>query len=181
MQQRPSPGFCAYSPVRREVPVMARKPKVVDKGGRPTKYRAEYARQVKALCLLGYSDAKIGVFFGVNEATVNRWKKSHPEFLASVREGKDVADGHVVSALMHRALGYSHPEVDVKVVNGTIVKTELVKHYPPDTAAAVMWLTNRQPDHWKAKRAEQADDEGDAPVPVKVVVEVKDARKDPAS
>lgn len=122
------------------------------KGGRPTRWRREYDDQVYRLCLLGYSDEKIAAFYGVCEATVNNWKRDHPTFLERLRAGKAIADGHVVSALMQRALGYSHPEVDIKVVNGEIVKTHLTKHYPPDTPAIALWLTNRQPEMWKSKR-----------------------------
>lgn len=149
----------------------------VYKIGRPSRYRAEFVEQARKLCMLGYTDKRLADFFGVTEMTVNRWKIDHPDFGVAIREGKVGSDMDVVSALKHRALGYSHPEVDIKVVNGEIVKTELVKHYPPDTGALQFWLINRHPDLWKSKRETEGDDEGEAPVPVKVVVEVKDARK----
>lgn len=124
------------------------------KTGRPSKYRPEYATQVRQLCMLGYTDAKLAMFFGVKEITINRWKKDHPEFGDQLRAGKEVPDMQVASALFHRAVGYSHPETDIKVIDGRIVMTDLVKHYPPDTAAIGMWLYNRQPELWKARREE---------------------------
>lgn len=119
--------------------------------GRPTKYQAEYAEQAYKLCLLGATDAKLADFFGVSEATVNTWKTAHPEFLESITRGKDSADAEIAQALFHRAKGYSHPEVDIRVVASEIVQTPLVKHYPPDTPAASLWLRNRQPALWRDK------------------------------
>ena len=142
-----------------------------NKGGRPLKYRAEYARQAESLCLLGYTDEKLAAFFGVAEATINRWKYDHPGFREAVHGGKDAADAKVVSALMQRALGYSHPEVDIKVVNGEIVQTKVVKHYPPDTPAAMFWLINRQKGQWKAKHDEEGNPTDAAPV-TKIEIEV---------
>lgn len=42
-------------------------------GGRPSKYREEYADQARKLCLLGATDADLASFFEVNEDTVNEW------------------------------------------------------------------------------------------------------------
>ena len=65
------------------------------------------------------------------------------------------------------------------MVNGQIVITPTIKHYPPDTTAGIFWLKNRQRDKWRDKP--EADDPDDLPVtPVKVVVQVKDARADDA-
>lgn len=153
---------------------MASKPK--KPVGRPTLYRSEYAVQVEKLCKLGATDEEIADFFGVAEATINTWKTAHPEFLESIKAGKVLADAEVASKLFHRATGYSHEDVDIRAVGGEIVQTPLVKHYPPDTTAAIFWLKNRQPKKWRDKQ-EPDDGEGVTPTPVKVVVEVKDARK----
>ena len=120
--------------------------------GRPTKYKAEYAEQVYKLCLLGHTDAEIALFFEVNEDTVNEWKKVHPEFSESIKRGKQFADGNVADSLYQRAMGYSHEDVDIKVIEGNIVMTPLIKHYPPDTAAAIFWLKNRQKAKWRDKQ-----------------------------
>lgn len=149
----------------------AKKAAPKNKGGRPSRYRPEYDEQARKLCMLGYVDKRLADFFGVSEMTINEWKKRHPSFLSALRAGKEGPNMEVASALYQRAVGYSHPEVDIKVVNGTIVQTKLTKHYPPDTAAAALWLTNREPDLWKAKRAEAAD--GDGPVGVQPVTKIE--------
>lgn len=96
-------------------------------GGRPTKYEAEFAEQARKLSLLGATDEELADFFDVNVATLNRWKKSHPEFCASIKEGKRVADAEVAHSLYQRAL------------NG-------------DTTAAIFWLKNRRKQNWRDKQ-----------------------------
>lgn len=147
--------------------------------GRPSKYKPEYAEQAKKLCMLGHTDKELAAFFEVSEQTLNAWKQAYPEFLESLKCGKDLVDAEVAAKLFHRATGYEHPEDDIRVVNGQIVITPTIKHYPPDTTAAIFWLKNRQRDKWRDKP--EADGDEDAPVlPVKVVVNVVDARADDA-
>lgn len=120
--------------------------------GRPTKYKEEYNDLAYKFCLLGATDDKLATFFDVNVDTIHEWKKVYPEFSDSLKKGKDIADSEVASALYNRAKGYSHPDVDIKMYEGQIIQTELTKHYPPDTAAAIIWLKNRQPEQWRDKQ-----------------------------
>lgn len=127
-------------------------PKDKLKAGRKTAYKKEFCKMAYKLSLLGLSDKQMAEVFGVSEQTFNSWKAKHPEFLVSIKEGKDIADAEVVATLRQRAMGWSHEDVDIKVVDGRIVKTPLVKHYPPDTAAAIFWLKNRQKLNWRDKQ-----------------------------
>jgi len=117
--------------------------------GRPTLYRDEYAEQAKGACLMGADDAKLAELFDVTEQTINNWKHDHPVFFESLKEGKEVADANVASALYMRAVGCSHPDVHVSNFQGSITVTPITKHYPPETAAGIFWLKNRQPKLWK--------------------------------
>ena len=119
--------------------------------GRPSSYREEYASQAEKLCKLGATDAELAEFFEVSEQTINSWKSQYPEFLESIKKGKTIADAEVASKLFHRATGYEHPDVDIKVIDGQVVITDLIKHYPPDTAAGIFWLKNRQKGKWRDK------------------------------
>ena len=96
-------------------------------GGQPTSYQSEYNEQARKLCLLGYTDKQLADFFGVCEATINNWKLAHPQFLESIKAGKETADCNVVQSLYHKALD-------------------------GDTTAALFWLKNRQPKHWRDKQ-----------------------------
>jgi hypothetical protein len=57
-----------------------------------------------------------------------------------------------------RAMGCSLPETDIRVINGEIVKTKLIKHYPPDTKAALAWLYNRRTTKWHPQPEANNDD-----------------------
>ncbi len=126
--------------------------------GRPTKYKEEYNEQAYKLALLGATDREMADFFEVSESTLNLWKIENPSFSESLKEGKQTADAKVAQSLFKRALGYSHPDVDIKVVQNEIVQTEITKHYPPDTTAAIFWLKNRKADQWREKQELSIDD-----------------------
>jgi hypothetical protein len=79
------------------------------------------------------------------------WKKNHPEFLHTIKSGKAGADADVALALYKRACGYSHPDTHFFMWDGEVIETVYEKYYPPETAAAQMWLTNRQPHLWRNK------------------------------
>jgi len=122
-------------------------------GGRPTKYDEKYNNQAYKLCLLGATDKEIADFLQVDEATLNRWKIEHKEFRESLTRGKIGADANIAKSLYHRAKGYEHKETITATFQGKITDTmEVVKHYPPDTPAATLWLKNRQPKLWRDKQ-----------------------------
>lgn len=146
-----------------------------NKGGRPTKYKAEYCEQAEKLCRLGATDRDIADFFGVSEATLNNWKLRYPEFLESLKRGKDEVDALVERSLFQRATGYSHPSEKVFQFQGQVIRAKTVEHYPPDTTAMIFWLKNRQPEKWRDRP--EAGDNGDDPPPVSVTVEVKSGRR----
>ncbi len=111
--------------------------------GRPTKYKKAFNEEVRKLCLLRATDIEIADFFSVTEATITTWKKKHPDFLVSIKEGKIKADATIADSLYQRAKGYEHEDVHISNYKGKITKTKIIKHYPPDTAAAFIWLKNR--------------------------------------
>lgn len=115
-------------------------------------YKDEYAELAYNYCLLGAIDSELAGFFGVSETTINNWKNEHEDFSLALKKGKQIADAKVAQALFHRATGYSHEDVDIKVIEGNIVQTPLVKYYPPDATSAIFWLKNRQPTKWRDKQ-----------------------------
>lgn len=137
--------------------------------GRPSKYKSEYAEQARKLCLLGATDADMANFFDVDESTINNWKNEFPEFLESIKKGKMLADANVADRLYQRAMGYEAPDVDIRVVDGEIVETPMIKHYPPDTPAAIFWLKNRQKDKWRDKMETDVTSKGEAVVMPSVI------------
>lgn len=127
--------------------------------GRPSKYKEEYANQAYKLCLLGHTDAELAIYFEVDEKTINNWKHDFPDFLQSIKKGKEIADGEVTESLYKRAMGYEHHDTDIRVCDNQIVETAMIKHYPPDTTAAIFWLKNRQPKKWRDKQEIESTNE----------------------
>jgi len=122
------------------------------KPGRPTKYKPEFAEQAYGMCLLkGMTDEELANYFGVATSSIYEWKKEHPDFSEAIKKGKEIADVSVATALRDRALGYSHPEDKIFLHEGEPVIVPTTKHYPPDTAAAFIWLKNRHPERWRDK------------------------------
>jgi len=121
-------------------------------GGRPTKYKEEYAEQAKKLCALGATDPQLADFFEVAVSTVSLWKVQYPEFSEALKIAKEEADKRVVHSLYQRAMGYEHDEVDIRVIDKQVVQTPIRKYYPPDTTAAIFWLKNRNPAEWRDKQ-----------------------------
>jgi len=121
------------------------------KGGRPTKYRPQFVRQVEKLTLIGAIDEQLADFFGVTIQTIENWKKKYPEFLEALKRGKARVDDEMERSLHHRGRGYSHPSVKIfyDTKRKKVVKVPFMEHYPPDTAAAFIWLKNRRPQQWR--------------------------------
>ena len=119
--------------------------------GRPSEYRDEYAQIAFNLCLLGFTREKLAEVFSVDVRTIYRWQSEHDEFRQALFKGGAVADGEVALSLYERAKGFSHPDEEIKVIDDKVVRVSITKQYAPDTGAARLWLTNRQPFTWKNK------------------------------
>ena len=123
--------------------------------GRPTAYKKEYSEQVIKLCKLGATDKELADFFNVCEATINNWKIKEPEFLESIKKGKEIADAEIAESLYNRAKGYSHKEDKIFNDNGKPLIVPTIKHYHPDTTAVIFWLKNRKPNNWRDKTEQE--------------------------
>ena len=122
--------------------------------GHPTPYKKDYSEQAYKLCLLGFTDKELAVFFDVCEATINNWKKANPEFLESIRKGKALTDADVALSLRKRAEGMKIVKTKKIVMNGKQTGAIEVKEedVPPDTRACEFWLRNRQGGLWADKQ-----------------------------
>jgi len=117
--------------------------------GRPSSYKPEYAEQAAKLCALGATDVEIADFFGIHVTTFYRWRNEFPDFCQSIKNAKDECDIRVERRLYERALGYTHPAVKIMNTENGIEKIEYREHYPPEVAACIFWLKNRQPGKWR--------------------------------
>ena len=124
-------------------------PKDLLPAGRTTKYKEEYDDVAYKYCLLGATDDQLAEFFDVAVRTISNWKDANPSFLQATMNGKGLADANMAEALYQRGLGYTHKEEKIFQYEGKPVRVKTKKHYPPDTAAASLWLRNRQPGLWR--------------------------------
>lgn len=134
--------------------------------GRPTKYKEEYNEQAYKLCLLGATDDKLADFFEVDVSTIQRWKLEYEEFCDSIKKGKVIADATIAEGLFNRAKGATiKTQQAIKLKDSQfnsegrkiseeerVEVVDLVQEVPPDTAASIFWLKNRNPELWRDKR-----------------------------
>ena len=120
--------------------------------GRPTAYRVTMLPLVRKLVSLGATDSDIAEALQVDMATLYRWKHKHKAFCDTLKEWKQYADETVVRRLYERAVGYTAQEDKVFQNGGDVIVVKTLKHYPPDVAAAFIWLKNRKPDTWRDRR-----------------------------
>jgi hypothetical protein len=131
--------------------------------GRPTDYKVEYNEQAYKLSLLGHTDKDLAQFFEVAESTINNWKIDYPEFLESIKNGKENADAKVAESLYRRATGQVKVTEETESEKGLYVTT---KELPPDTTAAIFWLKNRQRKAWTDTTKHEHTGEDGAPIGV---------------
>lgn len=147
---------------------------------------------LKSWAKAGLSDEQIAKNMGISRSTLNEWRKKYPDISAALKKGKEISDYEVENALFKRAIGYTEKLVKTfkcKVIEydeqGKKKKEEEVLkegvdevHFPPDTGAAIFWLTNRKPEEWKQKRdgGEDQDEEMDGIIelsPIRMKEELK--------
>lgn len=134
--------------------------------GRPSKYEPGLCEAATRHCRLGATDAVLAEHFGIAESTLYEWKNQYPEFAEAIKEGKRPADVTVANALFDRACGAEWVEeqviklkrVDYDPQTGRKIKeeeyvevVEVTRRAPADTASAIFWLKNRDPNGWRDK------------------------------
>lgn len=119
--------------------------------GRRSGYDPAFAEVAERMAKAGATDREIATAIGCAPSTFYLWRHKYPEFSESLKIGKVTADERVVSALFHRAVGYTFDAVKVFQHRGEPVVVPYVEHIPPDVTAAIFWLKNRQPAEWQEK------------------------------
>lgn len=123
-----------------------------NKGGRPPKYKPEFAKQAEKLCALGATDADLADFFEVKTSTIWRWSGRYEAFCSALKAGKDFADERVVRSLYQRAVGFEYDAVKIMQYEGTPVLIPYREKVAPDTTACIFWLKNRRQKDWRDKQ-----------------------------
>lgn len=160
---------------------MAKKSESKGKRGAPTLYNKKRTPLLAYnLMLTGRTDKEAASFIGVSEATWNNWKNKYPDFLESINKGREQSNLEVEQALRIAALGGGIIKKVTKSIDKGKKRTEseesplasddvikeviVEEEQPMNVAAAIFWLSNRDPERWKKSRKD--DDEGnDKPEP----------------
>lgn len=145
------------------------KKKTSKKRGRKSLYDPKFATIAKFLCDRGADDQEIADCLGVSRRTINYWKKDHPEFLHSLKKGKDYFDKAIERKLAERAMGYEHVDTKFFCYEGAIIAQEYNKHYPPDVTACIYWLNNRKPNEWASRKAVETTMRPDSNAPAPLI------------
>lgn len=132
--------------------------------GRPSKFKEEFIEQAAKLCRLGATDEEVADFFKVEVRTIYRWKGENDAFCQALKLGKEQCDDRVEKSLYARAVGYKHEDVDIRVIEGKVVMTPIVKQYPPETVAGIFWLKNRRSQEWRDKVHNEHTGKDDGPI-----------------
>ena len=135
-----------------------KKPKGKHPGGRPSKYKPELCLAAEWMSRYGLTDVQMAEKFGVSTVTLNAWKQAHPEFLNSLKKGKEEPNEQVEKTLFQKALGYTiktQKPMAVSLGNGEGSEVQIVEyeqHVAPDVTAQIFWLKNRRPDRWRDRQ-----------------------------
>ncbi len=136
-----SPGLSL--PVRRK-----------NRGGRPPKYRPEYAKATEIMLRRGATIGELAEAFGVTNSTIHAWRNQHQEFSDKFSESDiDVMKGRIIRSLAELASGYTQETVKVFSHKGIPVVVPIREHVPPSFAAIKHFLAVKDPAVWQIKEA----------------------------
>ena len=128
---------------------------------------------------------KIAARMGIAPPTLGRWADKSPAIAKALRISSEYLDYQVESALLKRAKGYTHKEVQTTIERGKITKVVTTeKHVQPSDNAIQFWLTNRNHDKWHRNRdlAQTLDADGE-PINdgnIQVIINSSGAKQTPA-
>jgi len=105
--------------------------------------------EIRKLVEQGVPDYDIAAQLHVSPRAWKEWKKKYPEMREMYENANQKLVARVVNALYKAACGYTTVEKKTVRKNGQKWTEETEKYIPPNTTAAVFFLTNRAPDEWK--------------------------------
>jgi len=119
-------------------------------GGRPSKYKPEFADIAKKLCgKCAFTDAQLADWFEVSVRTINEWKLKHPEFAEALKVGKAETNDLVERGTVAGIIGY-YVTVDEMDRSGNV--KQLRKWVPGNAHAGMKWLAARRPQVYREQK-----------------------------
>jgi hypothetical protein len=113
-------------------------------------YKPEFASQAEKLCALGFTNAELAEFFGVEEVTIDNWQARRPGFARALARGRKRTGERPERSLYRRAIGYTREVVKPFFSKNALqpVLVRLEEHVPPNAQAALAWLKIHFPEAW---------------------------------
>lgn len=128
------------------VPVLRR-----NRGGRPPKYRPEYALIAGVMLRRGATISELAEAFGVTNRAIHFWQSQHEEFFQQFLHISEGSVARVERALVERAAGYTYDAVKVFNHKGVPLVVPVKEHVPPDISAIKHLLAVKRPGEWRIK------------------------------
>ena len=123
-------------------------------GDRTLLYRQRILPNLEKIAKLieeGETDMSIAQQLGVSRRQYSYWKQHYSELGEIYNYANIVMCSKVQNALFKSACGFTALEKSTKKKNGVVVEeSETEKYYAPNTTAAMFFLANRDPEHWRS-------------------------------
>jgi hypothetical protein len=121
--------------------------------GQPSKYPNLDLEKVEALARGGLTKYEIAEALGISETSRKEYQNRYPAFAAAIDRGRRRDITEIENALHRSAKGFTVVEDKVFYDNqvGKVVTQPTIKHYPPDTKAALAILQHEETGSWKPK------------------------------
>ena len=122
--------------------------------------------RITAWCQDGLEDRELAAAMKISLRTLQDWKRRFAPIAEAIRDGRGGAQVQIENALFQRAKGgivivkkpMKRRVRQYDPASGKCVREEEVVDLvdeevftPPDTKAAIFWLTNRAPERWSEK------------------------------
>jgi hypothetical protein len=107
----------------------------------------------------GLSDKQIAWNLGICRSTLDFYKRAHPDFLDTLRKGRESFLAEVENALIKRALGihYEESKTYIKETAGEVTRyvEKSEKYLPPSVGACFILLKNKDRGNWSNNPARE--------------------------
>lgn len=112
----------------------------------------ERLSEVEKWARAGLSDKQIARNLGICRSTLDFYKRTHPDFLDTIKRGREPFLAEIEKALVRRALGFTYEESRKTIketddrVTSYVEKTE--QYLPPSVGACMRLLKNKDRGNW---------------------------------
>lgn len=135
-----------------------------------TEYDPVYAVRARDLCMLGCNEMEIANLLGISVGMLRAWKERYVDFAYAWDDGLYHASVKVVAALHKRAVGYD--KIVWRETKDGLMREQ--RHYEPNVAACMAWLTNKHPDVWTKSTQDLPPSGGN--IPLSNITDIEAAR-----